>query len=80
MEKPKLYQEINLMPYHQEVHQPDSPYLEVEKVLRDQGDTEILGDNPKEEIHNISFDESQHRVVQSYRVSNPDDHTSLMNF
>ena len=27
-------------------------------------------------MHNISFDESQHRVVQSCRVSTPDDHTS----
>lgn len=27
-------------------------------------------------MHNISFDESQHRVVKSHGVSTPDDHKS----
>ena len=27
-------------------------------------------------MHNISFGDSQHRVVQSHRVLTPDDHTS----
>lgn len=31
-------------------------------------------------MHNISFDESQHRLVQSFRVSTPDDHTSPAKF
>ena len=68
------------MPYHQEVDPPASPYLEAEQVLSDQGDAKILGDNPKGEMHNISFDESQHRVVQSHKVSTPDDNTSPMQF
>ena len=46
----------------------------------DQGDIEILGGNPKEELHKISFDESQHKVVQSCRVSTMDDHTSPAQF
>ena len=58
-----LEQDIELMPYHREVDPPTSPDLEVEKVPNDERDTDMLGDNPEEEMHNISFDESQHRVV-----------------
>ena len=63
MEKQELEQDIDLMPYHQEVEPPASSNLEVEQVLSDQGDTQILGDHSEGEMHNISFDESQHRVV-----------------
>ena len=66
------------MHYHQEVDPLASPDLEVERVPRNQGDTEILGDNLEEEMHNILVDESQHRVVQSHRVSTPYDNTSPM--
>lgn len=45
MEQPELEQDIDLMPYTQEVNPPASLYLEVEKILSDQGDTEILEDN-----------------------------------
>jgi len=58
MEKPKLELDIDLMPYYQEVDPLASPDLEAEQVPSDQGDTEILGDNPEEEMNNISFDES----------------------
>ena len=64
------------MPHHQKVNPLASPHLEDEQVPSNQGDTEILGDQTEGEIHNISFDESQHRVVQSRRVSTSDDHTS----
>jgi len=64
------------MPHHNEVHSPTSMHLDDEEVSNDQGGTEILADQPEEEMHNISFDESQHRVVQSCRVSTPEDHTS----
>lgn len=65
------------MPYHQEVDAPDSPDLKVEQVPSDQGDTEILGDKLKGEMHNISFNESLHKVLQSRRGSTLDDKTSL---
>lgn len=57
------------MPYDQEVNTPTSPDLEAEKLMRNQGDIEILDDNLKEEMHNISFDKSQHRVLHSHRVT-----------
>ena len=68
------------MPHHQEVNPPASPHLEDEQFLSDQEDIEILGDQLEGEMHNISFDESQHRVLQSRRVSTPDDHTSPAKF
>lgn len=68
------------MPYHQVVNLPASSDSEAEQVPSDQGDTKILGDNSEEDIHNISFDESKHRVVQSCRVSTPNDHTSPVQF
>ena len=80
MEQQELEQDIDLMPHHQEVNPPTSPHPEEEKVPSDQGETEILGDNLEEEMHNISFDESQHRVLQSHRVSTLDVHTSLVQF
>ena len=57
-----MEQDTDLMPHHKEVDSPASMHLEEEKVLDDQGGTEILGDQPEEEMQNISFDESQHRV------------------
>jgi len=80
MEKQELEQDIDLMPHHQEGDLPTSLDPEEEKVPSDQGDTEILGDNLEEEMHNISFDESQNKVVQSHRVSTLDDHTSPTQF
>jgi len=65
------------MPYFQEVNPLASPDLETEQVASNQGDTKILGDNVEEELPNISFDESHHRVVQSCRVSTLDFHASL---
>jgi len=70
-----LEQDIDLMHHHQEVNLRASPNLEDEKVSSDQGGTKILGDQPEGEMPNISFDESQHRVVQYRRVSTLDDHT-----
>ena len=58
MEQPELKKDIDLIPYHQEVDPLASSNLEAEKVPRDQGDIEILGDNLEEEMHNISFNES----------------------
>lgn len=80
IEQQELEKEIELMPHHQEVDPLASPCPEEEQVASDQGDTEILGDNPEEEMHNISFDESQHRDVQSHRVLTLDDHTSPTHF
>jgi len=65
------------MPHHKEVDSPASMHLADEKYMNDQGGTDILGDQLEEEMHNISFDESQHRVFQSCRVSTPKDHTPL---
>lgn len=53
MEQPELEKRIDLITYHQEVDPPDSSNLEANQVPSDQGDTEILGDNPEEEMHNI---------------------------
>ncbi len=80
MEQQELEQDINLMPHHQEVNPLASPDLKVEQVPGDQGDIEILGDQPKGEMQNISFDELQDRVVKSHRVSTLDDHTSPTQF
>lgn len=68
------------MPHHREVDQLVSPCLEEEKVPNDQGDAKILRDNLEEDMHKISFNESQHKVVKSHRVSTLDDHTSPMKF
>lgn len=65
------------MPKDQEVTPPDPG---AEQVLSVQGDIEILEDNPEANVHNISFDESQHRVVQSRRVPTPDVHISPVHF
>lgn len=78
--KQELEQDINLMPHHQEVELPTSPRPDDEKVSSDQGGIEILGDQAEGEMHNISFNESQHKVVQSRRVSTLDDHTSPVQF
>ena len=51
------------MPQNQEVTPPASPDLEAKQVPRDQGDIKILEYNLEAEMHNISFDESQNRVV-----------------
>lgn len=64
------------MPYQQEVDLPSSLHLEDEQVSSYQGGIEILRDQPKGQMHNILFNESQHRVVQSHRVSTLDAHTS----
>lgn len=71
MEHLESKQDIDLMPYNQEVNPPSSPNLEAEKVISDQGDIKILEDNLEAEFHNISFDESHHRVVKSRRVTTP---------
>ncbi len=68
------------MPKGLEVTPLDSSDLGVEQVPSDQGDTKILGDNSEEEMHNISFDESQYRLKQSCTVSTLDDKTSPMWF
>ena len=80
MEQPELEQDIDLMPYYKQVDPPASPDPKAEKVQSDQGDIEILGDNPEGEKHNISFDKLQHRVVKSHRVSSLDGNTSPMDF
>jgi len=80
MVHPKLDQDTNLMPHNQEVTPLASLDTEAEIVPSDQGDTNILEDNPKVEMHNISFDESQHKVVQSRGVSTLDVHTFLAQF
>jgi len=72
MEQKELEKYIDLMPYHQEVNPPTSPDMEAKEVPSDQGDTEILGDNPEGEMHNVSFIESPHRVMQSHIVSTSD--------
>jgi len=76
MEQQELEQDTNLMPHHKEVDPPTPMHSKEEQVSNDQGGTEILGDQPEEEMHNISFNESQHRVVQSPGVSTPEDQTS----
>ena len=80
MVQPKQDEDTNLMPKDQEVTPPASPDPGAEQVLIDQGDTEILEGNLEADVHNISFDESQHRVVQSHRVSTPDFHESPAHF
>jgi len=80
IEQQELEQDIDLMPQHQEVNPLASPHPKEEQVPSDQGDTKILGDNLEEEMHNISFDKSQNRVVQYRRVSTPKDHTSPVKF
>lgn len=78
--QPEKYQDIDLMPKNEEVTPPTLPDQGAEQVLNDQGDTEILEDNLKVDVHNISFNESQHRVVQSRRVSTLDVHVSTAQF
>lgn len=59
----ELDQDTDLMPHNQEVNQPTSPDLEAEKFPGDQGDTDILEDNPEADMHNILLEESQHMVM-----------------
>lgn len=61
------------MPHHREVSSPASMHLDDEKVSNDEGCTEILGGQPEEEMHDNSFDESQHRVVNLDRVPTSED-------
>ena len=65
------------MPHHKEVDSPTSLHPDDEKVSIDQGGTKILGGQSEVEMHNISFDKSHHRVVQSQEVLTLDDQTSL---
>lgn len=74
MEQQDLEKEIDLITHHEKVDPLDSPDSEAEHVPIDGGDTEILRDQPEEEMHNILFNESQNRVVQFHRVSTLDDH------
>lgn len=76
MEQQELEQNTNLMPHHQQVKSPTSLHPDDEKVSSELGGIEILGDQPEGEMHKISFNESQHRVVQYCRVLTPKDHTS----
>jgi len=53
IEQQELEEEIDLMPYHQEVNPPSLLNPEVEQVPSDQGYIEILGDHWEGEMHNI---------------------------
>jgi len=55
MEQPMLEKYIDLMPSHQEINPPTSLHPEAKKVPSNQGDTDILGDNPEEKTHNIEL-------------------------
>lgn len=57
MDQQDLDQDMNLMPYYEEVDPLDSPYPKAKKVPSNQGDTDILGDKLEGEMHNISFNE-----------------------
>jgi len=76
MEQQELEQDTEIIPHHKEVDSPTSMHRNEEQVSDDQGGTKIIGDQLEEEMHNISFDESQHRVVQCHRVSTLEDQTS----
>lgn len=78
MEQQELEHDIDLMAQHKEVNSPISMHPNDEQVSNDQGGIEILGDQSEEELHNISFDKIQNRVVHYRRVSTPKDHTSPM--
>lgn len=68
------------MPQNQEVTPLNSPNLEAEQVSSDQGDIKILKDNLEAVMHNIYFNELQHRVVQLRRVPTPDVYVSPTKF
>lgn len=76
MVHPELDQDIDLMPKNQMITPLASPDTEVEQVPSDQGDTKILKDNLEADVHDISFNESQHKVMQSCRVPTLDAHVS----
>ena len=80
MEQQELEQDNNLMPQRQEVYLPASLHPYEEQVPSNQQDTEILGHHPEGEMNNISFNESQHRVVKFHRVSTQEDHTSPVQY
>ena len=80
MEQQELQQDTDLMPHQREVDSPTSMHPDSEQVSDDQGGTEILGGQLEAEMHNISFDESHHRVVQCLRVLTPEDQTSPAQF
>jgi len=80
MEQPELEKDIYLMSYHQEVSPPTSPDWEVGYDPSEQRDTNMLGDNPEEYMHNLSFNELHHRVLLSHKVSSLDDHKSPAHF
>ena len=63
MEQQELEQDTDLMPHQREVDSSASMHPNDEQVSDDQGGTEILGDQLETEMHNISFDESHHKVV-----------------
>ena len=75
-----MEQDTNLMPHHKEVNSPTSLHPDDEKISNHQGGTKILGGKLEAEMHNISFDESHHRVVQSQRVPTLEEKTSLVQF
>lgn len=60
------------MPYHIEVDSLAAMYLNDDKMSNDQGCTKILGGQLEAEMHDSSFDESQHRVVHPERVPTPE--------
>lgn len=61
----ELDQDTDLMPHNQVVALPTSPDPEAEQVPSDQGDIDIFEDNLEAEMHNIYFEELQHKVMQS---------------
>lgn len=73
-------QDANLMPKATEVTPKASLDLAVEQVPSEQGDIVLLEDDPRADVYNIAFDESQHRVVQRSRVHTPYENASPAHF
>lgn len=63
MVQPKLDKDIDPMPRNEEVSPLASPNQDVKQVPSIQGDTKILDDSLEVDMHNISFDVPQHRVL-----------------
>ena len=76
MEQEPQNEDVYLMPSTPHVTIQSPPPPEVNPSPSEEGDHVPLDDDPVMYVHNMSFDEFQKRIVQSWRNHFPDDHAA----
>jgi len=80
MEYPEQDQDTDIMPKATEVTPQPSQAPLTEQVPSEKGDIVILEYNMGIYVYKITFNESQHRVVQTCKAHTSDEHASSTHF